>query len=438
MQRLIYLLIFSIFLLDFLNRYGLAPRQITWLPEILSVFALFIVLYLITKGIAINLNAAYWLIFSFLAIHVLFGLILNEVHPGAIFSGARKYLKYMPFFFLPLIYLFSDTQIKKQLQLIIFFIVFQLPVVTYQRFVQGAGGDSGDVVRGTFGTSSYLSIFLISAFSVALAFYLKGKITRPMFLGLAVVILIPTMLNETKGTLFLLPLALFIPVFFVEGGKQKFKGLIGAVVLGGVFLSIFIPTYDYFFGQNRGIVEFFTEGGIAENLAPQTSGIAEEKGWAEGRMGRLDMILSPIKKIPKNPIESMFGVGMGNASTSFLGRRLAGEYAGEITTFMAFNNLMGEIGLLGTLLVIVLFIRVFFDALKVRTRNNITGALALGWAGVVAVLLLSIFYKNTINQNAISYLFWFLSGHIIATRVTMSSMKKKTFIRNKALLEKNF
>ena len=82
-------------------------------------------------------------------------------------------------------------------------------------------------------------------------------------------------------------------------------------------------------------------------------------------MGRLDRILSPIKKIPTNPIESMFGVGMGNASTSFLGKHLAGEYVGEIPTFMAFNNLMGEIGLLGTLLVIVLFIRIFFDALKV-------------------------------------------------------------------------
>ena len=415
-------------MLEFLHKYNLAPKQVTWFPDMLSALVVIIILFLITKGMSIKLSLAYWLLFSFIALHMLFGVILNEVQAGPIFAGIRKYLKYLPFFFLPLVYSFSDSQIKNQLQFILLFIIFQLPLIMYQRFVQGAGGTSGDVVRGTFGTSSYLSIFLICAFAVTLALYLKNKITRPMLIGLAVVCLTPTLFNETKGTLFLLPIALFLPVLLVEGGKEKFKGLIGVTILGAVFLAVFIPTYDYFFGQNRGIVEFFTEGKIAENVAPQASGAAAEKGWSEDRVGRFDMILSPLQKIPQNPVDSMFGVGIGNASESFLGRDLAGEYAGELTTFMAFTNLMWEIGLLGTLLVIIFFIKVFFDALCVRKKDDITGALALGWTAVVAVLLLSLFYKNVINQDAISYLFWFYSGHIISTRVMMSTMAQKTHI----------
>ncbi len=427
MQRLMYFLFLSIFLLDFLHRYGLVPRQATWVPDILSALVLLIILYLLTRGVTINLNATYWIIFIFLALHLLFGVILNEVQPGTVFSGVRKYLKYMPFFFLPLIYSFSDTQIKKQLQFILFLTIFQLPVSILQRFVEAAGGTSGDKVRGMFGTSAYLSIFLICAFSVVLAFYLKGKITRSALIGLTVIFLIPTMLNETKGTLFLLPLALLMPVLLIEGGKEKFKGLIIATVVGSLFLAVFIPTYDYFFGQRSGIVEFFTEGKIKQNLAPQASGIAEEKGWKDDRRGRLDHVLVPIRKIPQEPIESMFGVGMGNASSSFLGRELAGEYAGQFITIMAFTNLMWEIGLIGTLLVLFLFLRVFLDAVKVSKRDDIIGALALGWTGIVAVLVLSLFYKNIINQNAISYLFWFYSGHIIATRVTITTMIQKTF-----------
>ncbi len=427
MQRLMYILILSIFLAEFLQRYGIAPRQVTWFADILSAFVVLIILFLITKGLSINLSATYWLIFLFFALHILFGVILNEVQAGPIFTGIRKYLKYLPFFFLPLMYSFSDSQIKKQLQFILLFIVFQLPVVMYQRFVQGAGGTSGDVVRGTFGTSSYLSIFLICAFAIILAFYLKKRITLPMLIVLAIICLFPTLLNETKGTLFLLPLALFIPVLLIEGGAEKFKGLIGATILATVFLAVFIPTYDYFFGQNRGIVEFFTEGKIAESVAPQASGAAAEKGWSENRMGRLDMILAPLRKIPEDPIESMFGVGIGNASVSFLGRDLAGEYAGQLTTFMAFTNLMWEIGLLGTLLVIIIFLKVFFDALCVSKRDDISGALALGWTAVVAVLLLSIFYKNVINQDAISYLFWFYSGYLVARRVTMGAITQKTY-----------
>ena len=53
---------------------------------------------------------------------------------------------------------------------------------------------------------------------------------------------------------------------------------------------------------------------------------------------------------------------------------------------------------------------------KVR---GLTGALALGWIGVVGMIFLSWFYKKTVTSDALSYLFWFYSGVIAAASMRM-------------------
>jgi hypothetical protein len=71
------------------------------------------------------------------------------------------------------------------------------------------------------------------------------------------------------------------------------------------------------------------------------------------------------------------------------------------------------------ILVFPLFYLIFFDAKVVRNTAGISRALALGWIGVLAVLVMCIPYQNIITKNVISYLFCYISGFIAAKHCRM-------------------
>jgi hypothetical protein len=139
MQALVYLLFLSVFSLDALHRYGVISRHLTWLPEVISLIALLIVIAYGARNKTVNLSIAYLVIFGLLAVHIVCGVILNSVSTGPIVTGIRTYLKYLPFFFLPIVYEFTPQEMKRQLQLLLIIALAQLPIALYQRLVESAG-----------------------------------------------------------------------------------------------------------------------------------------------------------------------------------------------------------------------------------------------------------------------------------------------------------
>lgn len=414
MQKIVYIQFVSIFLLDFLNKYALVPRQLTWLPDIISAFLFIAVIILLVTRRTVKIHISYLIIFSILLLHSLFSIIYNEVPSGAIFQAIRNYFKYIPFFLLPLAYSFSNEEIKKQIYLLGFLAISQLPIALYQRFIESAGSASGDAVRGTFGTSSLLSIFLICSFSLCIAFYIKKRITATRLLIFCVIFLFPTTINETKGTLFLLPFGLLIPALITGSISDKIKRLLGTMGLGLILIIGFITIYDQFLDtsvkDDKGLIDFLTrENRLEGYLAPHASGLRTNLP-----PGRVDVIINPFKNLYHDPVHLAFGLGPGNVSTSFLGSKFSGKYVDEFgeQMYLAMSNLLWEFGVLGTLLVLMLWFRIFKDSLIVAKNDNIVGSFALGWAGIMAVLTLSLFYKNIIQSDILSYIFWYYSGFI--------------------------
>lgn len=76
------------------------------------------------------------------------------------------------------------------------------------------------MIGGTLGahTSGVLSVYLCCAIALTVAFYVKGRIRLRLLLPMLAILATPTMLNETKVTLLLLPAALLGPV--ILGGKR--------------------------------------------------------------------------------------------------------------------------------------------------------------------------------------------------------------------------
>jgi hypothetical protein len=82
-----------------------------------------------------------------------------------------------------------------------------------------------------------------------------------------------------------------------------------------------------------------------------------------------------------------------------------------------------ELGVLGLALVLLTCYLIYRDARVVAASDDgLMGALAAGWAGVAAVVVVATFYKTTIASDALSYLFWYFSGLVSAHRVRLARL----------------
>ena len=130
-------------------------------------------------------------------------------------AGIRTFLRAIPWFFIGAVVAFTENDIRNQLRLLLAIALIQLPLAIEQR-LHGFGGElgyvsyTGDATAGTFIISSVLSLFLICCLCMLVAFYLRKRIKTQQFALLFAALLTPTLINETKGTLVFLPLALFV------------------------------------------------------------------------------------------------------------------------------------------------------------------------------------------------------------------------------------
>jgi hypothetical protein len=413
-QFLVYGIIVSTLSFGYFVSLG-APGWLAYCQELVAAAAAAVVVAAGVQQHFREIRAIYWLVFGALAVNLLCGLIVNTVDAGPTFAAVRTYLRAIPCFFLPAVIQFSEQQVRRQLLLILGFALAQLPIALHQRFTTFANGYfSGDRTFGTLMDSGHLSIFLIGVASVIFAFYVRERLRfMPMLLLLAVVVA-PTMLNETKATIFLLPLALFV-VGVVGASENRLRKAVLALATSAVFLAAFVPVYDYFVKPRwgYGIVEFFMMEDRVENYLESGAEVGSHRG-----VGRFDAVTIAFEVLSRDPSLVAFGLGAGNVSLSALGDQFTGEHFQRYGYFVESHAsmLLWETGVLGLLLVLILFGIIWADASKLSRGSGFYPTLALGMMGVIAVFVASFPYTTITESGALSFLFWYLAGLIAAER----------------------
>ena len=430
MQIIVILLFFSIFSLDYLADIAkVIDSKFTLVPELLSGITLLIVLGNFIRSKILILDIKYIVLFAILGIHIINGIITNGFSAGSILAGSRVYFKYVPFFLLASVYTFSDIQIKQQLKILLFLFALQLPIALLQKFVIFADLSSGDHIRGTFATSSFLTIALVCVISMAVAFYFKNKISFSKLVGIVFIMFIPTTINETKSTLILLPVAILVPVIFLKLQGELKQGIFKLFVVVSLLFVSFVTIYDSFWGDRYGeggsIIDFYTDKNrVTKYLAPKTSGAVPHDDF---ELGRIDRMIAPIETLnKKGAVDVIIGLGMGSVTkTPF--DELTGESIHYWEQGMVGNSisyLLWEVGILGVILSFFLMFLIFRDAQKLSFGNNLENAIATGWLGVVVIFFLSLFYKDLIPINPLMYLFWYFSGYIAAKSLMQKRFRK--------------
>jgi hypothetical protein len=422
MHYLVLAIIISVSLIDQLTASHILPKPLAFIPEVLSGLT---VLYVVTAGARQRfqyVRTAYWFAFGGILLVMLCGAFANDVAPGPIFAGIRYYMRAIPLFFLPAVYEFKDWQIRQQLRLLLLFAMIQLPFAWHQRLlVIRTDRFSGDSVIGTLLDSSVLSIYLICAVCILTGLFLRQRISKVTYFVLFFYLLAATTINETKGTLILLPIALLTVVLVGSSPAKRARNFVLTVGIFVVFLAGFIPVYDYLELKNPyyiGIEQFFTNEKAVNNYLDTHSGVG-----AKHDTGRIDAIVVPLKRLSNDPVQLAFGLGLGNASHSSLGPQFIGAYFPLYAGFLvsSFSYFLLEIGIFGTALVFVLYWLIFRDSLAVaRSDDSLTGSIALGWSGVALLVAVATPYKAMHVYESLSYLFWYFSGLVAARRMRLA------------------
>jgi hypothetical protein len=440
MNILIMLLIVAVTTFEYLGTIHVLPFVAKYVPDILSALVLVLVVVHGTRNRFQHLRAAYWFAFGAMALTMVSGALANSLQPGPLFTGVRSYLRAVPLFLLPAVYEFSERDIRRQLMLVLALCVPQFPIAIGQWFAtRTAGGFTGDRTVGTLQLSGNLSVFLICVACVLTAAWLRKRMALPRFLPLLLLVLAPTTINETKATVVLLPVGLLVTFLAAAPRGARLKNAILAAALISLFAAIFIPVYDtYGTGRKHGtpIVEFFSN---KETLDKYIGGNASV-GAPAHEVGRVDAIVTPLKEMSKDPTHFAIGLGIGNAAHSPLGEQFTGEYFGKFGPFLlsSASVFILEIGVLGLALTFTVDYLIYRDACAVAEADRgLVGALAAGWAGVTAVIVIATFYIVFGACDAISFPFWYFSGLVAAHRMRLIPARPRPLAPTSAITGKS-
>lgn len=430
MQIFVMFSLFAVTLAGYGVDQGWLPGQLRLLPEAISGSTFLIVVLLGVRNQFRLVRAEYWLVFGAIALVMLFGVIANGVASGPVISGVRYYLRALPLFLLPSVYAFGDRDVRNQLLVLLGAILVQLPLTISQKNTEMFfGNTSGDFVMGTLAGSGLLSIFLLCGACVLTGFYLRGRIPVWAWLLLLGVTLAPTAINETKATFLLLPVGLLVTYWAAAERSQRLKNVLVATSVVGLAAALIIPVYDYWADQRPAaegggvsVFDFFTNEDTLDqyvNFDPDKEEVLLGRGAAY-RVALADSVADPVR--------SVLGLGIGNASTSSLGRGFSGEFAPEYLAVRQTSAILFilEIGFAGLLMSWLVQLMVFVDARAVRERDSeFWVGLSAGWCGVVAVIAVSAFYAELLQSPGISYPFWYISGLLAARRMRLAAAPRR-------------
>ncbi len=413
MVRFLVLFLILLFYGDhFLNEYGYGQFGRLF-PEAFAGLVMVVVIVQMAIHRRFDLPAKYMLWFMLFIGVIIAGSVANQTNTGAMVMGLRENFKYAPLFLLPIVYQFKPEQMRVLMYWILFFALIQLPFMIYQRITEPLL--TGDVIVGTLLFANNVSAFLICVWAVLFAFYIRKRIPLIPFGILSVLVLLPTTLNETKGSLVLLPFAFVMPLLLAPQIKHLwFKLSLGGVAFVGVAVA-YSTIGDMLLGPRleQSMLEFFTNpAALRAYFMPSEMG----GSW----MGRLDKLFLAWEQITQSTVTTLLGVGLGNVNDTS-----SSHFQGEFTEY---GHLLGtsliqflwENGILGLILAFMPPIMSFMDARRVAREDSFAATIANGWGAVCAIMFVSVFYIRAPDVQAVSYMFWFFCGYLAAEKFRLS------------------
>lgn len=345
------------------------------------------------------------------------------------FVAGKEYLFLWSVLLAVLMGAFPTTDLERLMRAVPWFLLAQLPVLAYQRFVVAARriGDSPfDAVVGLFGgnplgggASGAMAIFSLVVLGFTLYGFKAGRLGRLQVAGMAALAVVPILLAEVKFALLLLPLVAVL-VFGADLLKRPAHALLG-LLLVAVLTAGLLASYRLQFASDR-----TQEGRSLDDYVGtifKRSTDADQINFQTGEMGRVAAIKYwIISQSRGNPGAALIGHGMGSTR---VGGLVTGEEARKHRFRLGRSSLvifLWEIGLIGTLAMVSGLAAVSMAAYKLAGKADLAAQapwLRGAGLGLLLVLLGLPYNTDLIEVAQIQILVMILSGYVIATGRTL-------------------
>ncbi|MDO4635973.1 MAG: hypothetical protein Q4B13_00300 [Lautropia sp.] len=298
--------------------------KISWLFSLLGIFmAGAAMLYTVagSKHFQRPLPPFIYTSLAFIVLAVVSGVI-SDGPITEVAAGAKRYFQFWGVMFLMAVVPFTERQVRNWLLFIIGVGLMQLPFTLYQRvaLVPGVMGYDKpgfvpfDIIVGTFegsmtggGASSIMAMLQVMILFAVFCAWREKLISGFWSLLLAVALLIPLGLGETKVVLIMMPVVLFAAYFdLVAKRPLAFLGIVVATLFFGAILG-----YFYFVVQTSGDIANMS---FDENLRDTIEYNFGNRGYYATGVNRLTAVPYWFESQSwNNPIKALFGTGIGSS-----------------------------------------------------------------------------------------------------------------------------
>lgn len=287
--------------------------------------------------------------------------------------------------------------------------LIQLPFALQQFFFLGsrrilasAGGIASDGVVGTFSGSSsgggagpVLSALLILVISILLFWWRSDRLSSFRTFLMTCICLIPVFLNETKISLILIPVALYL-VFSDKVKKSPLQFLSGSIISTLLLAGIFMVYINLPAGSA------YVQGDASSSIEESVAYNFGNKGYGSFELNRTTVYGFWAKHHGFfNPIETLVGHGLGSSGEggSVSVRNLATyDYRGKGIGLTTISALLWDVGIIGTFAVVAMFWSAFRLSGKILAKsdaNDVIGnGLLMGARVGIAILGLNLIHNN--------------------------------------------
>ena len=426
-----------------LDQFPSLPNRIQYVPDLIAAFVgSIVVARIVLLGRIGLIPLRYWLVFVGFLYVVACGSILNHLSPDVAFAGIRYYFKYVPLFLLPFAFDYSAKDIQRLFGVVIVLALLQIPFAFHQRFFEFATELSGDVVRGTTGSSGGLAVLGVALVLVVFALYLDSRISPLGASTLAVLFLAPASLAEVK----VVPIFFFFGVMGVLLTRRTRLGtsrIIGAACGAALLIGAFVFVYNLLYAKARGgdYIELVASKDKALNHymykgmdALPFRTMSEHKDLVakpikfktdDRRVGRFDSLWMPFSSLlPSEPMKLLVGLGIGNTFSTFGDGAqflfVRDDLGGGMTTV---TQLIWETGVLGALLFVATIVLIGIDSMRVSAERSLVGTIGAAWVGMSAVVGVELIYHSIFGIPILAALFFVFSGIVAAARRSTAKLR---------------
>jgi hypothetical protein len=361
-----------------------------------------------------------------------FSALLNEKLSINAISGLKGYFQVwavlLAFIWLRL----KSTEASRYIKSLLWLSLLQVPFALHQYFflvplrLSKAMAEKDlvvavDVVAGTFGASlsggggsQNMAVLQVISIALVWALYRIGSLSVKTASILSLIFFLPLILNETKITFFILPLALAL-IFQDRLLRNFFKTVATVVLIGSLMIALAI---GYTLLPRAGSQKDESLSKLVEHSMAYNFG---NTGYGGLLLNRSTVYAFWFKQnIMNGSIKDVLighGPGATNTTPGLSTHTLAiDNYAGVGIGLTGIDGLLWEVGVLGTLAVIGLFISSYFTA--GRLANKFAGSeqwalLKSGQAGIALVGVNLLHDNSFLFDISLQALFILLLGYIV-------------------------